>query len=44
MDIIGIKPAPGGHKPNFKKVVTIPCRCDTNGTFENMDFHEIEEK
>ena len=32
MDIIGIKPAPGEHKSNSKKVGTIQCGCNTKWT------------
>ena len=34
MDIIGIKPAPGDHESNLKKVGAIPCGCNTNGTIK----------
>ena len=29
-NIIGIKPAPGNHKSNLKKVGAIMCGCNTN--------------
>ena len=32
VDIIGIKPAPGDNEFNFKKVIAIPCGCNTKCT------------
>ena len=32
VDILGIKPAPGDHESNFKKVGAIPCWCNNKWT------------
>ena len=46
--VIGIKPAPGDHKSNFKKVGSIPCGFNSNGTdklctiwYIQISFQEI---
>ena len=36
IDIIGIKPAPGNHESNFKKVGAILCGCNTKLTDQYM--------
>ena len=42
MRIIGIKPAPGDHESNIKKVDAIPCGCNTNGTKKILIFHVFD--
>ena len=38
VDIIGIKPAPGDHESNFKKVGAIPCGCNTKRATYQLFF------
>ena len=38
VEIIGKKPTPGDHESNIKKVVAIPCGCNTKWTFSTMSW------
>ena len=40
MDIIGIKPDPGDHEPNFKKVGAIPIN-ETVLSIIGLDIHLV---
>ena len=43
VDTIGLTPAPGDHESNLKKVGTIPCGCNTNGTLKCVCVRENDE-